>query len=43
MNNKHLYPKGRANSASTIIEDKVYMFGGNDGNNRFNDLWIFNL
>lgn len=38
-------PKGRLESSITFIKSQphlIYAFGGSDGFNRLNDLWIFN-
>jgi hypothetical protein len=37
------FPQARANSGVTISGNQLYVFGGTDGDNRFDDFWNFNL
>ncbi len=36
-------PQGRMGQGAAIKGDSLYMFGGNEGNNKLNDLWRFDL
>jgi N-acetylneuraminic acid mutarotase len=36
-------PPPRANHASSLIKDNLYIFGGWDGSKRLNDLYAFNI
>jgi N-acetylneuraminic acid mutarotase len=36
-------PCGRCHSSMCIFNDKVYIFGGMNGNHKLNDFWCFDL
>jgi hypothetical protein len=36
-------PSKRSGHASRIIKGKLYVFGGTNGDAKFNDLWVFDL
>ncbi|KAF7728560.1 Negative regulator of mitotic exit [Apophysomyces ossiformis] len=36
-------PSGRSGHVSVIFDNKLYIFGGSDGANFYNDLWAFDL
>ncbi|KAI9270652.1 hypothetical protein BDA99DRAFT_569950 [Phascolomyces articulosus] len=36
-------PSARAGHASVIFENKLYIFGGTDGDHLYNDIWAFDL
>ena len=36
-------PQGRMSLGATIHNNDLYIFGGNEGNTKFNDLWKFDL
>ena len=36
-------PQGRMSMGAAICKNALYMFGGNEGNTKFNDLWKFDL
>jgi len=36
-------PQGRVGMGACINQNNLYIFGGNEGNTKFNDLWKFDL
>ncbi|KAI9493120.1 hypothetical protein BDB00DRAFT_824491 [Zychaea mexicana] len=36
-------PAGRSGHASVVFDDKVYIFGGTDGDHLYNDVWAYDL
>lgn len=37
------YPQGRMSLGATVNKNDLYIFGGNEGNTKFSDLWKFGL
>ena len=37
------FPAPRAGQAGVIVDGLLYLFGGTNGDKKFNDMWTFNL
>ena len=40
---KTISPKARANAGGAIVEGKLFVFGGSNGKQIFNDFWNFDF
>jgi len=43
MSSTNMMPPARFGHSSTLVGDKIVIFGGYDGNKTYNDLWVFNI